>query len=201
MKGIAVGFFVAAIVGPIAILCIRRTLLEGQMAGLAVGLGVAIADGMYALIAGLGLTIIFDFLDTHRTLIQFLGSLFLIFLGMKTFFEKPTSQETHIQETNFRRTILNTFLLTLTNPLTVFSFMGIFASLNLETDSYVTSIILALAVFTGSLLWWILLTSFLRVFHTKVTQNTLILINKISGALISTFGVLGILSLFTRFRL
>lgn len=197
IKGFGIGFVVAAIVGPIALLCIRRTLSEGQAVGLAVGLGAAIADVVFAVIAGLGLTLISDFLTSYQVLLRVLGGIFLLYLGIKTFFEKPVQKVASVDATGLIGTTLSTFFLTLTNPVTIFSFTGIFVGLGIapEATSMVPVALLASGVFLGCMTWWTILTSFLRLFHARMNHTTLLIINRSSGALIALFGLAALASL------
>src|SRR6185437_937183 len=95
LKGFGVGFTVAAIIGPIGILCIRRTLSDGPAVGFAIGLGAALADAVYGLVAGFGLTFIANFLISQQLLLQFFGGIFLIYLGIHTFFAH-SAQAAHV---------------------------------------------------------------------------------------------------------
>jgi threonine/homoserine/homoserine lactone efflux protein len=198
LKGFGIGFAIAAVVGPIGILCIRRTISDGQLVGLAIGLGAALADATFGIIAGFGLTFLADFLIAHQASLRFLGGLFLIYLGLKIFFEKPSTQAAEITGRNLVHLTISTFLLTLTNPLTILSFMAIFAGLGIGTANYLAALLLVLGVFLGSMVWWIILTSILRFFHAKVNQTTLTFINKCSGGIIAGFGVLSIFSLLVK---
>ena len=197
LKGLGIGFVIAAMVGPISLLCIRSTLTQGQIVGLAIGLGAALADAAFGLIAGFGLTYLSNFLLAHQKFIRFAGGLFLIYLGLKTFFEKPDTEIAKVNGKGFFSLTVGTFILTLTNPLTILSFMGIFAGLGFteENTNYAAALLLVFGVFLGSMIWWIILTSFLRLFHAKMNQSTIIFINKCSGALIAGFGVLSMASL------
>lgn len=188
LKGFGVGFTVAAIIGPIGIMCIRRTLAEGPAVGFAIGLGAALADAVYGLIAGFGLTFIANFLISQQTLLQFFGGLFLMYLGAHTFFAHPT-HAAHVSGTGLIGTAFSTFLLTLTNPVTIISFAAIFAGLGIEPTNYAAGIKLVSGVFCGSALWFGLLTTGLSFFRHRVTPHGLSLINKIAGAIIMGFGV------------
>jgi len=197
LKGCGIGFVIAAMVGPISLLCIRSTLTQGQMVGLAIGLGAAIADAVFGLIAGFGLTFLSDFLLAHQKFLRFAGGLFLIYLGLRTFFERAPEKVATVDGKGFINLTVGTFLLTLTNPLTILSFMAIFAGLGFtdENSNYIAASLLVFGVFIGSMAWWIILTSFLRLFHARMNQKTIIFINKCSGALIAVFGFLSMASL------
>lgn len=192
MKGILIGFAIAAPVGPIGILCIQRSLNHGFKIGLITGLGAAIADGVYGLLAGFGLITISSFLISHQFWIRFIGGLFLIYLGIKLIY-KHTSNNSIASKDNPNQwsAFVTTFFLTLMNPMTILSFIGVLAGLGLgSNDSNITlALLLVLGVIVGSTCWWLLLsftTAFiLGSFHTSIMN----LINKSSGIIILIFGL------------
>ncbi len=197
LKGLGIGFGIAAAVGPISLLCIRSTLTHGQIAGLAIGLGAAMADAVYGFIAAFGLTFVSDFLLAHQNALRLFGGLFLIYLGMKAFFAKTDLQEATLKRSGLLNTIVGTFFLTIANPLTIIMFLALFTSIGFdhEATNYIAPSLLVLGVFIGALIWWIVLTSFLKLFHAHMNQRVLNIINICSGILITIFGVLSILSL------
>lgn len=200
IQGFGFGFAIAAIVGPISLLCIRNTLTRGQIAGIAVGLGAALADTIYGFVAGLGITVISDFVRTHTVAFRLIGGSILIIIGLKIFLDIPSMQTASIHTRGFIKTTIGTFFLTLSSPFTIMTFLTLFLALGLDlrTITYNTICVLVGSVFMGSMTWWTILTSFLRIFHTKVTQRALVIINKCSGAGIAGFGILIIISLFIR---
>lgn len=154
IKGLIIGFSIAAPVGPIGILCIHRSLKEGHLSGFITGMGAASADAIYGGIAAFSLTFISQFLLQHKFAIQLCGGVFLVYLGLKTFFARTTKD--NILEKS-QRNLLNiydtTFFLTLTNPMTILSFIGIFVGLGLGTSyaNYFLASSLVVGVFFGSL--------------------------------------------------
>jgi threonine/homoserine/homoserine lactone efflux protein len=132
LKGILIGFAMAVPVGPIGIMCIRKTLTEGRLRGMVIGLGAATADLFYGTVAAFGLTVISDTLDSQRIWIRLVGGALLLFLGIKTFRAQPADPKLHIVSSGVLRSYLTTIFLTLTNPLTIFAFIAIFAALGLE---------------------------------------------------------------------
>jgi len=196
LKGLVIGFSIAAPVGPIGMLCIRRTLVQGRLYGFISGLGAASADAIYGAIAGFGLTFISNFLVEQQTWLRLIGGLFLFVLGLKTLLEKPTDQAFSDQRNKLIDAYSSTFFLTITNPITIISFAAIFAGLGLASDgrSYFSAGILVLGVFTGSLLWWLLLSGGAGIFREKFTLNGLQWTNRISGAVIIGFGIFAFLS-------
>lgn len=194
-KGLIIGFSIAAPVGPVGILCIRRSLSQGYLVGLFTGLGAATADALYGFIAGFGLTIISNILVNQQMEFKLMGGLFLCYLGLKIALEKPTQQSAN-PSGKIISAYASTFFLTITNPMTILSFIAIFAGLGLGTkNNYWDAGILVLGVFLGSALWWLILVSGVSLFRDQVNTHTLQWINRISGIIIIGFGLAALLSL------
>jgi threonine/homoserine/homoserine lactone efflux protein len=197
LRGLIIGFSIAAPVGPIGILCIRRTLAEGQASGLFSGLGAATADAIYGCIAGFGLTFISSFLITQQVWLRLIGGGFLCYLGLRTFLSKPAEQATLAKGNGLIGSYISTFFLTITNPMTILSFAAIFAGLGVGSagGNYVSAAILVLGVFIGSTLWWFILSSGVTIFRKKFNPRRLRWVNRISGIIITAFGLIALLSL------
>ncbi len=193
-RGLLIGFSIAAPVGPIGVLCIRRTLTDGRLAGLVSGLGAATADAIYGCIAGFGLTFISSFLVGQQMWLRLFGGLFLCYLGIKTLLSKPAEQAAKAGGSGLLGAYASIFLLTVTNPLTILSFVAIFAGLGLAntSGSYASALILVLGVFLGSALWWFLLVGGVGLFRTKFTTQGLLWVNRISGVIITVFGIVAL---------
>src|SRR5881409_981452 len=131
VRGVAIGFSIAAPVGPIGVLCIRRTLAEGRLCGFASGLGAATADAVYGCVAGFGLTAVSNLLVSQQTWLRLIGGLFLCYLGVKSFFAGPAQTAAAPKSGALAGAYASTFLLTLTNPMTILSFAAVFAGLGL----------------------------------------------------------------------
>ncbi len=191
LKGLVIGFSIAAPVGPIGVLCIKRTLTNGRMSGLVSGLGAATADALYGAIAGFGLTLISAFLLDQQTWIRLVGGAFLCYLGLKTFISKPAEQDVRAHGGNLISAYLSTFVLTLTNPLTILSFAAIFAGLGLgATDGdFASAGILVSGVFLGSAAWWLLLSGGVSLLRQRFDQQVMAWVNRASGVIILGFGV------------
>ncbi len=196
IKGLLIGVSMAAPVGPISILTIRRSLTRGHHAGIATALGVALADGFYAMVAAFGLTAISTFLVTQRNYLYVIGGLLLIYLGAKAFNTKPISLEKPLKDAGFFSTLIQTMLITLTNPMTILTFLAAFAAIGFEgkEHEFHEALLLCLGVFCGSGLWFISLSTLIAHFRDRVTPSVFMLINKISGALLMAFGALFILT-------
>ncbi|MGZ6364964.1 MAG: LysE family translocator [Ktedonobacteraceae bacterium] len=193
IRGLLIGLSIAATVGPMSVLCIQRTLNKGQLYGLVSGLGIATADAVYGSIAAFGLTLITNFLIMEQTWIRLIGGIFLIYLGIKTMLSKPPeSAATLTMQTNgYPGAYASTFLLTLTNPLTILSFAAIFAGIGVgsASKSFLSAALVVLGVFSGSTLWWIILTNIISLLRKKMDAQWLLWINRISGAIITLFGI------------
>jgi len=190
LQGVVLGFSIAAPVGPIGVLCIRRTLMQGRTAGLVSGLGAATADAFYGCIAGFGLTLVSDFLVNQQLWIRLIGGIFLCYLGVKTFLSKPAEVSTLVQSKSLFSHYASTLFLTLTNPATILSFAAIFAGLGVIEGSYVDAAILVLGVFIGSTLWWFVLSFGIIFLRSRFSQRGFIWINKISGVILVVFGAI-----------
>ncbi|HEY6436809.1 MAG TPA: LysE family transporter, partial [Ignavibacteriaceae bacterium] len=189
LKGIAIGFIMAIPIGPIGIMCIRKTLTEGRLSGLIIGLGAATADLFYGCIAAFGLTVISDTLNSQRIWIRIVGGALLFFLGIKIFRAQPKDPKFKISGSGRLRSYLTVVVLTLTNPLTIFAFIAVFAAFGLGDDLRIFSAVLLVAgVFIGSCLWFLLLSSGTILFRKKLDLEGLKWVNKIAGILIIISG-------------
>ena len=196
-RGFVIDLSITAPVGPIGVLCMRRTLADGRASGLLSGLGAATADAAYGCVAGFGLTLISGLLVQHPRWLRLGGGAFLIWLGLRTFLAQPAEQPGPVERRGLVGAYSSAFFLTLTNPMTILSFVAIFAGLGLAGSSanYLSAAILVLGVFLGSALWWLLLSTAVGVFRAKLTPSRLRWVNRISGVIISSYGLLALLSL------
>lgn len=197
LKGIVIGFSIAAPVGPIGVLCIRRTLADGRVAGLLSGLGAATADALYGCVAGFGMTLISSFLVSQQSWIRLIGGAFLCYLGVRTLLTKPAQEPADVKKKGLLGSYASTFFLTLTNPMTILSFAAIFAGLGLASleTNYSSAGILVLGVFCGSAAWWLLLSGVVGFFREKFNLKAMQWVNRISGVIILGFGVFALISL------
>lgn len=197
LEGLVIGFSIAAPVGPIGMLCIRRTLAEGRLSGIASGLGAATADAVYGCVAVLGLTFISDILIDQQVWFRLIGGLFLCYLGIKTFLAKPAKRAALTKGNGLVSAYASTFFLTLTNPMTILSFTAIIAGLGLASTggNFMPAGAVVLGVFIGSSLWWLILSSSVGLFRERIDYQGLRWINRISGAIIAGFGLFALSSL------
>lgn len=191
LKGIAIGFSIAAPVGPIGVLCIRLTLAEGRRYGLASGLGAASADALYGALAGFGLTAASALLVSHREVLGLVGGIFLCYLGIRILLSRPAEKEAAIDKKSLAGTYASTFFLTLVNPMTILSFAAIFAGLGIagQGGSFLPAALLVGGVFSGSSLWWLTLSGVVGLFREKITPRRLKAVNIVSGSVVLFFGV------------
>lgn len=191
--GIIIGFFVAAPVGPIALLIMRRSLNEGRLSGFVSGLGAATADLLCGLIAALGVTALTTLINSHHTALQLVGGIFMIWLGVHAFRAKDpaTATQRPLHERSLLLAYVFTFLLTLSNPLTLLGMMGVIAATGVGGPAYSAADTVALGggIFLGSATWWLLLCNLAGWLGRKLGHHLLHVINMIAGALIIGFGV------------
>lgn len=189
-KGFAIGFAIAAPVGPIGVLCIRRSLAGGRWLGLATGLGAATADASYGAIAGFGLTAISAFLVGQRLWLNLIGGIFLCFLGVQTCLSKPAKVSSDINVVPLVPAYVSTLLLTLTNPMTILSFIAVFAGLGLATAAnYLAASLMVIGVFSGSAAWWLVLSTVAGSLRSRISDAWMQMVNRLSGCLILGFGI------------
>jgi|SRR5581483_7402549 len=197
LKGSLIGFSIAMPVGPIGLLCIRNSLDRGMFYGLATGLGAACADALFGAIAGFGVTAIGNFLTSYQSHFQLFAGAFLCSLGIMTCKKSPQESGMAPPSSN-RYAFFSTFLLTLSNPMTILSFAGIYMALGSESlmqDSFLLPFILTLGVLIGSAAWWLFLSSSASFFKEKINFQTKKWLNRISGTIIFGFGLYTFLKL------
>jgi threonine/homoserine/homoserine lactone efflux protein len=195
LKGLIIGFAMAVPIGPIGIMCIRKTLAEGHSRGMIIGLGAATADSLYGSIAVFGLTFISDVIATQHFWVSLVGGGLLLFLGIRTFRAKRKDPIIPFDKKGLLGSYISAFLLALTNPVTIFAFIAVFAAFGLGHKLFVISAsILVLGVFIGSCLWFLTLGFVATLFRRKLDSEGLRWVNRISGALIILSGVVALVS-------
>lgn len=191
LQGLLLGFSIAAPVGPIGVLCIRRTLADGRLAGFLSGLGAATADMLYGAVAAFGLTAVMNLLVSAQSWLRAVGGLFLLYLGIRTFFAKPASESASARATGLFSAYASTFLLTVTNPMTILAFLGIFSAIlpSNGTNDAASSASLVLGVFLGSAFWWLALSGLVGLFRERFTPVWMQWVNRVSGVVITIFAI------------
>lgn len=197
IQGILIGLVVAVPVGPLGLLCINRSLMLGAGAGLASGLGVASADALAAGIAALGISLIADFLLAHQFALRLVGGIFLCILGYRIFRTEPAAKVPTISTNGLLSAYATTFFLTFSNPVTIISFVAIYAGWHVPSlhGHYLAAAFLTFGVFIGSALWWIVLFAGLTLFRLNISTGFLGWVHRVSGVVIVGFGVAVLLSL------
>jgi threonine/homoserine/homoserine lactone efflux protein len=194
LQGLVLGFTIAAAVGPISLLVIRRTLAEGRVVGLVSGIGVATADATYGAIAAFGLTAVTDLLVDVRRPLGIVGGLFLLWLAWRTIRSVPGEAATEAARRGLPGAYLSTLGLTLTNPMTILSFAALFVGLGVTGGDAVGATLLTLGVLAGSTVWWVVLTTAVGAFRTRLTPSGMRRINVVSGLLIGVFALVALAS-------
>lgn len=195
-EGLSVGFISSIPLGPIGVLCIQRTLSKGRMSGFASGAGAASSDFLYALVAGFSVSMVTDFVEQNQTLLMVCGAAILIILGIKMMRSMPHRQMRQRRDNKQRslwQDYVSTFLLTITNPLALFVFMGAFSLMGVHS-SRPERILVVGGVLIGALCWWLLLTMMVGLFRKKITLRRLLHINRIAGAMIVLLVVVALIS-------
>lgn len=196
LKGALIGLSIAAPVGPIGLLCIRRTLADGTAVGFATGLGAATADAAYGVVAGFGLVAVTDWLLGWQTGLRLVGGLVLLWLGVSTMRARPAERAADAPTTHgLAGAYASTVVLTLANPATIISFAAVFGALGLAEATGTPALgasALVLGVFLGSAVWWLALSAGVGLFRRRVTAAAMLRINRASGAVLAGFGLLAL---------
>lgn len=189
LRGLVVGLSIAAPVGPIGLLCIRRTLAQGRAHGLVSGLGAATADALYGCVAGFGLAAVSATLLRWQVWLGLIGGAYLIYLGLRTF-TSPVAESAPVGRwQGIAGAYGSTLVLTLANPVTIVAFAAVMVGLGLAESDTGRAAQLVLGVFLGSALWWLGLTTIVAILRRWVTGAALQWINRVSGIVIVAFGL------------
>lgn len=197
VKGLVIGIVCSAPMGPVGVLCIQRTLNKGRWFGLVTGLGAALSDIIYALMTGVGMSFVLEFIEQPRTMyfLQLAGSILLFGFGFHTFRSRPQLRPTSKNRGTLMRNLLTSFLVTLGNPMIVFLFMALFARFTFIVPEHCWHQSLGyLSIFLGAMLWWYGLTYVIDKVRTSFDINRIWLINRIIGVIVMTVAVLGLIS-------
>jgi threonine/homoserine/homoserine lactone efflux protein len=190
LRGLAIGFALAAPVGPVGVLCIRRALAEGRHAAFVAGLGAAFADTIFGAVAGLGLTFISSFLLSHQTTIRLSGGIFLMVVAVRGWRDHECSTTAKFNGGGLAKDFCSSFLLTLSNPATILAALGVFAALGaIGLDDPAAASVLVLGVFLGSTLWWLLLSAAAGAVRSRFSPENLRLLNRGSSLVLGLTGI------------
>ena len=195
IKGLILGFIICVPFGPIGLLCVRRTLMDGKVAGVAAVLGASVVDAIYCAIAGLGVSYISNFLSNERTVLRLAGGLILIVMGIKIFLTHPTEKTPEATGHGLLASFGSSFFLMLTNPLAVLVFTATFSALGIGgwQDAYISTAMLVIGVFLGSALWAPIFVAGVNLFSPQLTPSQLRLANGTAGVILFGFGVVACL--------
>lgn len=190
ITGGIVGFAIAAPVGPIGVLCIRRSLHDGPLAGFTVGMGAAFADALYGAIAGFGLSSVADLLVRWEDPLGIVGGLLLVAYGLQALLSDHRGEAAQLAGRSLLKAFLGTFLLTLTNPTTILAFLAVFAGLGIASNLDAAAAMGFVAgVLAGSALWWGILANVAGSLRGHMTRDWIAVVNRFSGALVLLFGL------------
>ncbi len=197
ISGVIMGLIAAVPIGPVNLICIRRSFAFGPVNGFVSGLGAALGDGVFAAITFFGLTWIAELIQSYDVIIELVGGALLVWFGVHTILS-PAAGKVEDGDKNepgastLVRAMVSTFVLTITNPATLIAFASMFASFRAlvgGANSYVDAGFVVAGVVGGSAGWWLCLTSVIGIFHTRITDRTVRIINRGSGVLVALFGL------------
>jgi len=195
VRGLIIGFTIAMAVGPITLLVVRRTIDHGGIYGFASGLGVATADATYGGIAAFGLTAITSVLVANRLVLGLIGGVVIVALGIRIARSRPTGPATDGERPGLAGAFASIYALTMTNPLTIVLYAGVFAGIGLAAGaSFADAAVLTLAVWAGSTLWWVVLCSVVAWLRGRVSATALLWVNRASGVALVVFGALAVIA-------
>ena len=206
LSGVVMGLIAAVPIGPVNLICIRRTFAFGPLNGFVSGLGAALGDGIFAAIMGFGLTWIAQLIEGYATIIELIGGALMVWMGYKTFVSPPVPRcpddRPDKAGSNLARVMLSTFALTITNPVTLLSFGVMFAGLgglSGGAGSYHDAGFVVAGVVGGSAGWWLALTTVIGLFHAKIDERAMRMINRICGVLVVGCGLAVLIHLAVKF--
>ena len=195
LRALVIGFTIAMAVGPITLLVIRRTIDHGGVYGFASGLGVATADATYGGIAAFGLTAITTLLVSAHTLLGIIGGAVIVLIGVRTMISHPSGPGVAAERPGLTGAFASIYALTMTNPLTIVLYAGVFAAIGLGAGgSFVDAAVITVAVLAGSTLWWVVLCGLVAWLRVRVSPRALLSVNRVSGAALVMFGGIAVIS-------
>lgn len=204
-RGMLIGLMVSVPLGPMGVLIIQKTLHRGALSGFVAGMGAACADLFYATVAAFGLGFVLNTIQTHELLLQIIGGIFLIIVGLKIYFDNPLKQiraRKRVTKTGLLGDFLSLFFLTVSNPVAIVVFMAVFAGTSVlgDSPSFVTEIFVLIGVLLGGGIWWYTLSTLVNIFRKKFRLRVLVTINKVAGVIISFLGILAVIAVFLPLR-
>jgi threonine/homoserine/homoserine lactone efflux protein len=200
IKGILMGLLVSVPPGPVGAMCIKRTMSRGIRSGVVSGIGAASADTLYALVAGLGLSYVINFIEKEQYWIQLIGSIIIMGIAIKMFYTNPAVEfrNNRTRRSKPMEEYLSIFLVTLSNPMVVFIFIAMFAGFNMldgNTNPFITLFLIG-GVFAGAMLWWFILSLTVNRFRNRIRLKNIWWMNKILGVIVFICGLVIIIKLY-----
>ncbi|HEV2650235.1 MAG TPA: LysE family transporter [Rhizomicrobium sp.] len=197
ISGVVIGLIVAVPIGPVNLICIRRTLAFGPLNGFMSGLGASVGDTVFAIVTGFSLTVIAQLIRGFSSWIELAGGAMLVYFGIHTFFAKVVArlEDKDSKEqgaSTLLRAMASTFALTITNPATLLGFAALFAGFGGLAGGHpniMSAAFVVIGVAAGSTLWWLVLTTVVGLFHASISNRVMSIINRISGFAIAGFGI------------
>jgi threonine/homoserine/homoserine lactone efflux protein len=191
VEGTVIGFSLAAPIGPVGILCVRRTLEHGARYGLVIGVSAAACDMVNGIVAAFGITLVSNFITLEQYWIRLIGGIVLLVIGYGAYHTRPLADKATKAPGGHTWTFFSTALLVFTNPLTLFAFVAAFAVLGVKdiVGHPVSGVMLVAGVFFGSLTWFVLLAGLAHVFKEKVMRAGFTLVSRVAGALLMFCGL------------
>ena len=196
-KGIVIGVVIAMPVGPVGTLCVQRTITQGKINGFLTGLGATTADVVFGLIAAFGLTVVSNFLIDQQEWIRLVGGIIICLIGVQVFSLETQKKIIPITSPNPLNAFGSAFLIAITNPITIITFVVMFAGLGLvgSNSQYGPATLTVFGVFVGSGLIWLSVWGMSLIFRERFEFGRMKWINKIAGIVILVFGVSTLISL------
>lgn len=194
------GLLVSIPPGPVGALCIKRTISRGIKSGVITGIGAASADTLYAIIAGLGVGFVINFIEQERYWIQLGGAAIILIIAIKLFYTNPAVEfrNNRSRKSNLFEEYLSVFFITLSNPLVIFIFIALFAGFNLleGPNRFLSTLFLIGGVFSGAMLWWFSLSVLVDRFRNRIRLKNIWWLNRILGIIVFGCGVLALIKLY-----
>ncbi len=192
VEGALVGFSIAAPIGPVGICIIRKTLQFGRLSGYAAAFGATVGAALFAIIAIFGISFASNFLIGKSFWLRLIGGAILVYLGFRTFFSHPVGERNGVWCKTLVSDCMTTFLLNLTNPMTILPYLAVFAGFGFAESMHTTSIktLVTLGTVVGSIIWWVILIEGVSCFRRKITENVMFWINRVAGSIIIAFGLI-----------
>lgn len=196
LRGMVIGFALAAPVGPVGVLCIKRALADGRVAAFCAGLGAALADTIFGAVAGLGLTVVSSFLLEHQVTIRLVGGSFLIFVGVRGYGQKAVESEEEVSGAGLVKDFFASFMLAIANPATILAAIPVVAAVGaIGLQDRESATWLVMGVFSGSALWWLMLSAAAGAVRSRFSPKALTLLSRVSSILLSVTGTFILTSL------